>query len=138
MNQEYLSDEELKRLMEDVEATKMVQAPGYLKQQVLETLDADKARIRIKRQRKQLFVFEMKIAGGLAAAMLMLFLLPVAAQGEQTGETPEKEPTAIEVRTEEFFHVCRQVSNQVLEEIGKTGDWILHPWADDKSAESAE
>lgn len=74
MNQGYLSDEELKRLIEDVEDNKMLQAPANLKQQVLETLDADKARIRTKKQRKKLVIFEMKIAGGLAAAMLMLFL----------------------------------------------------------------
>ena len=46
MNQGYLSDEELKRLIEDVEDNKMLQAPANLKQQVLETLDADKSCIR--------------------------------------------------------------------------------------------
>lgn len=112
MNQGYLSDEELKRLIEDVEDNKMLQAPANLKQQVLETLDADKARIRTKKQRKKLVIFEMKIAGGLAAAMLMLFLLPITAQGEQAGETAGKEPTVIEVKTQEFFHVCRQISDR--------------------------
>lgn len=87
MNQGYLSDEELKRLIEDVEDNKMLQAPANLKRQVLETLDADKSCIRTKKQRKKLVIFEMKIAGGLAAAMLMLFLLPITAQGEQAGET---------------------------------------------------
>lgn len=126
MNQGYLSDEELKRLIEDVEDNKMLQAPANLKRQVLETLDADKSCIRTKKQRKKLVIFEMKIAGGLAAAMLMLFLLPITAQGEQAGETAEKEPTVIEVKTQEFFHVCRQIS-----------DRMLNPWLN-KSAESTE
>ena len=137
MNQGYLSDEELKRLIEDVEDNKMLQAPANLKRQVLETLDADKSCIRTKKQRKKLVIFEMKIAGGLAAAMLMLFLLPITAQGEQAGETAGKEPTVIEVKTQEFFHVCKQISDRMLEGISEASDWMLDPWLD-KSAESTE
>ncbi len=137
MNQGYLSDEELKRLIEDVEDNKMLQAPANLKQQVLETLDADKSCIRTKKQRKKLVIFEMKIAGGLAAAMLMLFLLPITAQGEQAGETAGKDPTVIEVKTQEFFHVCRQISDRMAEEISEASDRMLDPWLD-KSAESTE
>ena len=137
MNQGYLSDEELKRLIEDVEDNKMLQAPANLKRQVLETLDADKARIRTKKQRKKLAIFEMKIAGGLAAAMLMLFLLPITAQGEQAGETAGKEPTVIEVKTQEFFHVCRQISDRMVEGISEASDRMLNPWLN-KSAESTE
>lgn len=137
MNQGYLSDEELKRLIKDVEDNKMLQAPANLKRQVLETLDADKARIRTKKQRKKLVIFEMKIAGGLAAAMLMLFLLPISAQGEQAGETAGKDPTVIEVKTQEFFHVCRQISDRMVEGISEASDRMLDPWLD-KSAESTE
>ena len=137
MNQGYLSDEELKRLIKDVEDNKMLQAPANLKRQVLETLDADKARIRTKKQRKKLVIFEMKIAGGLAAAMLMLFLLPISAQGEQAGETAGKEPTVMEVKTQEFFHVCRQISDRMVEGISEASDRMLNPWLD-KSAESTE
>lgn len=137
MNQGYLSDEELKRLIEDVEDNKMLQAPANLKRQVLETLDADKSCIRTKKQRKKLVIFEMKIVGGLAAAMLMLFLLPITAQGEQAGETAGKEPTVIEVKTQEFFHVCRQISDRMVEGISEASDWMLDPWLD-KSAESTE
>lgn len=137
MNQGYLSDEELKRLIKDVEDNKMLQAPANLKRQVLETLDADKARIRTKKQRKKLAIFEMKIAGGLAAAMLMLFLLPITAQGEQAGETAGKEPTVIEVKTQEFFHVCRQISDRMVEGISEASDRMLNPWLN-KSAESTE
>ncbi len=137
MNQGYLSDEELKRLIKDVEDNKMLQAPANLKRQVLETLDADKVRIRTKKQRKKLAIFEMKIAGGLAAAMLMLFLLPITAQGEQAGETAGKEPTVIEVKTQEFFHVCRQISDRMVEGISEASDRMLNPWLN-KSAESTE
>lgn len=137
MNQGYLSDEELKRLIKDVEDNKMLQAPANLKRQVLETLDADKARIRTKKQRKKLAIFEMKIAGGLAAAMLMLFLLPITAQGEQAGDTAGKEPTVIEVKTQEFFHVCRQISDRMVEGISEASDRMLNPWLN-KSAESTE
>ena len=137
MNQGYLSDEELKRLIEDVEDNKMLQAPANLKQQVLETLDADKVRIRTKKQRKKLVIFEMKIAGGLAAAMLMLFLLPITAQGEQAGETAGKEPTVIEVKAQEFFHVCRQISDRMVEGISEASDRMLNPWLN-KLAESTE
>lgn len=137
MNQGYLSDEELKRLIKDVEDNKMLQAPANLKRQVLETLDADKSCIRTKKQRKKLVIFEMKIAGGLAAAMLMLFLLPITAQGEQAGETAGKEPTVIEVKTQEFFHVCRQISDRMVEGISEASDRMLNPWLD-KSAESTE
>lgn len=137
MNQGYLSDEELKRLIEDVEDNKMMQAPRYLKQQVLETLDADETRIRTKKQHRKLVVFEMKIAGGLAAAMLMLFLIPITAQGEQSGETSVKEPTVMEVKTQEFFRACRQISDRMVEGISEASDRMLNPWLD-QSTESSE
>ena len=105
--------------------------------QVQETLDADKTHIRMKKQRKKLVIFEMKIAGGLAAAMLMLFLLPIAAQGEQAGDNSVKEPTAIEVKIQEFFHTCRQISDRMVEGITEASDRMLNPWLD-KSAESTE
>lgn len=110
--EQYLSEEELERLIFQVEQESMLQAPSYLKEEILTSLaeqDAKMKQLQKKaepnnrsRYNRQLWFYSAKVAIGAAAALFMLwitpanliqppFASPVQEQGqvlspEQTGE----------------------------------------------------
>lgn len=109
----YLSEEELNKLICQVEETEMLKAPAYLKRETMEMLHGrsrfsemlektdgrisvirqnreiepvkmpEKRRLTEKQSRMQLLVYSVKVTAAAAAAIAMLFLLPA---GEATGE----------------------------------------------------
>lgn len=122
MSEEYLTEEELNKLIGSVEEERMLKAPSYLKSEILTAIDEEERLIRNKGKKRQLIFFEMKIIGGMAAAIFMLFLLPVSAQGESTEvENP------IEAETQDFFHTCTQKLDEMLEGVGWVTDFLLKP-----------
>lgn len=68
-----LTDEELERLVGTVEERELLHAPGHLKGNVFSRIDAER---RQKRQRA-LFSYRAKVLVGMAAALTVLFLVPV-------------------------------------------------------------
>lgn len=79
-----LSEEELARLIEQVEEQEMLHAPVHLKENVL-------ARVRRQRQtaqKLQLFSYRAKVLVGMAAALTVLFLVPVGER--ETNPSSEK------------------------------------------------
>ncbi len=67
-----LSEEDLLRLIESVEAGELLHAPTHLKDETL-------ARVRRERRRvadRQLFVYRAKVLAGMAAALAVLLFMP--------------------------------------------------------------
>lgn len=73
-----LSEEELARLIEQVEERELLHAPVHLKENIL--LQIRKQRQTV--QKLQLFSYRAKVLVGMAAALTVLFLVPV---GERDG-----------------------------------------------------
>lgn len=94
-----INEEELARLIEQVEEREMLHAPVHLKENVL--LQVRKQRQRT--QKIQLFSYRAKVLAGMAAALTVLFLVPV---GER-----ETERTSNGI----FSHVLRQEQEAVDE-----------------------
>lgn len=108
MKHEYLSDKEVAELIEEVERNSMRKAPAYLKKQILN---------EIKHQtdiRKQLLIYELKVAGLVAAAILMLFLFPVSASQGAGHESI-------------FLSYWNTVSGVMLQYCDITSNALLHP-----------
>lgn len=68
-----LTDEELERLIGAVEERELLRAPGHLKDNIFSRIDTER---RQKRQRA-LFSYRAKVLVGMAAALTVLFLVPV-------------------------------------------------------------
>lgn len=87
---EYLSDAELDALIRQVEEKEMLRAPVYMKDEILFRRDAGMRKIMpiavpplTRRQRKrELFFYSLKVGLAGAAAIAMVFLLPMAESGE--------------------------------------------------------
>ncbi len=80
-----LTEEELMRLIETVEERELLHAPGHLKENVCSHIRAGKRRER----KRALFAYRAKVLVGMAAALAVLFLVPVdgteAQERTQTG-----------------------------------------------------
>lgn len=129
MKNEYLSDEELLRLIDEVEENAMLRAPAYLKQRILKEIQSAErmpARQSVKKYqtniRRQLLVYELKVAGLVAAAILMLFLLPVSAP-----EEPPAVPEESYGQGSGFLYHWNEASEKMLQCIDFTSSAILHP-----------
>ena len=75
------TDEELARLIEQVEERELIHAPGHLKENVILQID----RQRRTAKKRQLFSYRAKVLVGMAAALTVLFLVP--ADGAETADS---------------------------------------------------
>ena len=75
LRNEYLTDEELEKLIADVEMHGMLECPSYMRQEVLE-----KTRVSLKKRKQQLLIYSFKVWAATAAALVLLFILPAQPQ----------------------------------------------------------
>lgn len=103
LKEAYLTDEELERLIAQVEQEPMLQAPSYLKDEILNSLSEqdekmqqwqEKLKLLNRSQsRKQLWLYSVKVAVGAAAALVMLWITPagfIQLPGSAMVEPPEQ------------------------------------------------
>lgn len=76
------TEEELARLVEQVEERELIHAPGHLKENVFLQID----RQRRTAKKRKLFSYRAKVLVGMAAALTVLFLVP--ADGAETADSP--------------------------------------------------
>ncbi|MDE6603836.1 MAG: hypothetical protein K2K90_17165 [Lachnospiraceae bacterium] len=77
-----LTEEELMRLIGTVEERELLHAPGHLKGNILSQIQAGKRRER----ERALFSYRAKVLVGMAAALTVLFIVPV--DGTDKGDMP--------------------------------------------------
>lgn len=68
-----LTDEELERLIGAVEERELLHAPGHLRENVFLQISAEKRQAK----KRALFSYRVKVIAGMAAALTVLFLVPV-------------------------------------------------------------
>lgn len=80
MSHEYLSDEELQKLIMDVELNDMTKAPANLQKKVLDAVDAADIAGNIAKTKKQKIIeyrlYSLKVALAVAAAIVVMFIVP--------------------------------------------------------------
>ena len=78
----YLSEEALRKLIEQVETQEMLHAPVHLKGNIMTQIQ----RVRRKRRKRQIFSYRAKVLIAMAAALTVLILMP-AGEAEDAGHT---------------------------------------------------
>ena len=80
MSHEYLSDEELQKLISDVELNDIVQAPVHLQEKVLDAVSAADKAGNVAKTKKQKIIeyrlYSLKVALAVAAAIAVMFIVP--------------------------------------------------------------
>lgn len=76
---EYMPDEELEQLIQEVEEKNMLSAPSYMKNEIMEQIyQVHKEETHKNLQKKlSLLLYSMEVGVVAAAAVLLLFLIPV-------------------------------------------------------------
>lgn len=80
MSHEYLSEEELQKLISDVELNDIVQAPVHLQKKVLDAVSAADRAGNVAKTKKQKIIeyrlYSLKVALAVAAAIVVMFIVP--------------------------------------------------------------
>lgn len=103
---EYLSDEELNELIKEVEESAMLTAPSYLREEILKQIQVSQPK---KSNRQELFFYSLKVGFATAAAVAMLFVLPMGSRPTDGYDIPTDK--------------C-QGFNKVSEKINEKTNWI--------------
>ena len=121
---EYLTEEELNALIREVEMTEMTSAPPDLLDDILQKIDlAELAKppriLRIEKRRKEFRRFCIRVASSVAAAIVLLFMLPAFSGGkEMTVPAKEQVLAASDVKSKE--EVLERRDNRLMSRLGNS------------------
>ena len=94
MSHEYLSDEELQKLISDVELNDIVQAPVHLQKKVLDAVSAADKAGNVAKTKKQKIIeyrlYSLKVALAVAAAIAVMFIVPCVPVANRDIDLMEK------------------------------------------------
>ena len=94
MSHEYLSDEELQKLISDVELNDIVQAPVHLQEKVLDAVSAADKAGNVAKTKKQKIIeyrlYSLKVALAVAAAIAVMFIVPCVPVANRDIDLMEK------------------------------------------------
>lgn len=125
MKQEYFSDDELEKFLQDVEENEMHRAPFYLKREIMEQAfpeqklrsTVDKKKIMSRAQRQKWIMYNCKVVLAAAAAILVLFLLPTGENGILGGEDDgnmSQVTNSIGSKSEQLCDVLSNISDKLI------------------------
>ena len=75
-NNRYLSDEELNRLINNVEEEGLIKAPAQIKSEVLRKIDIENPSAKPGKNMAELYRYSAKVVFAIAAALLLLIISP--------------------------------------------------------------
>ena len=108
----YLSDEELMQLIADVEEHEMIQAPFYLKHEILQRVRQESVVRSAHSAKIQFLTFSLKVALATAAAVAVLLLAP--AQFREMPSVADKEQIQSETLSKKLENRSYLVSEGLL------------------------
>lgn len=106
--QEYLTDEELDALISEVE---MTMAPPDLLDDILQRIE--------KKRRKEYRRFCIQVASSAAAAIVLIFMLPLLTGGQDTA-VPAKDKVLAEAGIKPREEALERSDNQLMTRIGNS------------------
>ncbi|SET01598.1 hypothetical protein [[Clostridium] polysaccharolyticum] len=115
----YLNEEDLMQLIADVEEKHMVQAPFYLKQEILHKVRVKSDKDRERALKRYFFRYSFQVALATAAAILVLIFVPVELR---------KKPQSVEsVSCHANAVACklRQMSSNIAESLTQLSNLVL-------------
>ena len=109
---EYLSDEELMQLIAEVEEHDMIEAPFYMKHEILQRVRQESVVQRAHSAKIQFLTFSFKVALATAAAVAILLLAP--AQFREMLSGADKEQAQSETLSKKLENSSYLVSEGLL------------------------
>ncbi len=110
----YLTDDELEKLIADVEEREMLTCPSYIRQEVL-----GKTQVSMQKKKLQFYAYSFKVCAAAAAAIVLLFTIPVEPQMPAMME---------DISVEEEFSITEELSkrtNSICESLNTFSDMLI-------------
>ena len=122
--EEYLSDEELQKLIAETETDKAFNPPEYLEAETLQKIGAYRMERRIKRSRREFSLYALKISAAAAAAILVIFTAPSAERLHQMKDSvPRQEQQDQEHRDGDG--ILTRLSGSLYEHLDSVTDQMM-------------
>lgn len=129
----YPTDEELNFLIERLEEQELY-APAHLKGEIMDrafpkqTEQAQPKHKSAKPEPIMLFAYRLKIIAGMAAALIMLALIPLQAEAGARAEKPLVEQKRLEDMEQRYFNNDSNNVNSFLNEETRRIDNMINSW----------
>lgn len=125
MKQEYFSEDELEKFLEDVEENYMHTAPFYLKQEIMEQAFSKQLSVytghekrKLSRAQKRTWImYNCKVVLASATAILFLFLIPTGENSIMQGENVSamsQVTDSIGTKSEQICDVLSKISDKMI------------------------
>lgn len=130
---EYLSDEELICLIEELEEQELY-APKHLKEEILnkafpkQTEQAQPESKSVRQKPVSMFAYRFKIIAGMAAALIMLILIPMGAGNGREMEDMARRQKKMEDMEQEYLDSSNESLNNILNESTRRLDQKINSW----------
>ena len=106
-NNRYLSDEELDRLINNVEDEGLIQAPAQIKSEVLRKIDKENPSAKPEKSMAELYRYSAKVVFAIAAALLLLIITPGITDSRDRiptrDEVISQDRSGTQIKAEEFL-----------------------------------
>lgn len=123
---DYMTDEELLALMEQVEQHELVSAPPGLAERVLQKIeqtDTGGKSGEQSGQRKHFRLYCCKVVVAMAASIVLLFALPSLSKQLWVEEVPSKETLLSEIPLKTKQEAMSESGKSLFEKIGESKPW---------------
>ncbi|MGN0334921.1 MAG: hypothetical protein ACI4DV_04565 [Lachnospiraceae bacterium] len=108
-----MSDEELLRMIEEIESGPIHKAPEYLKELTLQKLQAQPEKAAGSAG-KQLIFYSLRVSAAVAASLLLLFSIPQPQMSIPSERNGQSVMQMVSLKTDEFCVSINQWSNKLV------------------------
>ncbi|MCH4192620.1 MAG: hypothetical protein LKF52_09955 [Butyrivibrio sp.] len=120
--EEYLSDEELEKLIAETETDKVFNPPEYLEAETLQKIGTYRMERRIKRSRREFSLYALKISAAAAAAILVIFTTPSA---ERLHQMKDSVPRQEQQDHRDGDGILKRLSGSLYEHLDSVTDQMM-------------
>ena len=102
----YLTDDELDRLIADVECQGLLQSPSYLRNEVLAGTENS-----LQKRKLQFYIYSVKVCAAAAAAIFVLFTIPAGQLTMPKQVADRQQETLLDKLGRQADVMCESVNN---------------------------
>lgn len=107
-----MSDEELLKMIEEIENENLHKAPDYLKNMTLKKIEAGRTKEKLTKA-EQLFYYKVRVFAAMAASLLLLFAMPQPQKEQQASERTSVMQN-VHQKSNELCSFLNQFSNSLV------------------------
>lgn len=102
----YLTDEELEKLIMDVEHQGLLSCPSYVREEVLQRTE-----VSLKKRKQQFYLYSAKVCAAAAAAIFLLFTIPTGQLNTPEAVESRRQTSLTNILNEQTAEMCESLND---------------------------